>query len=344
MPDNAYDGDVPLTIATRGNHVESLHRGTVVVARADGAIDVSAGDPNQHTYMRSSAKPFQAMALVLTGTADRLGLTDADIAIACSSHSGEPAHVEAVQALLEKGGVPPDALRCGTHPPLNPQAARALIALGKEPTALHNNCSGKHAGMLVTSKCMRWPLDTYLDPAHALQKLNLETISVFTGEPREGIDIAVDGCGVPVFYVSVLGVAIAFARLATGSVIDASMAEAARVIRAAMVSYPFLVAGTDRFDTELLSAGNGGIVCKGGAQGGEGIGLVDSGQGIGIKITDGSGGSIGIVSVHLLDALGMLDAKSTDQLDQYRQSPIRNHVGVVAGENRVTLTLGGRAD
>ncbi len=329
MPESAFEGDVPLAVATRGGHVESLHRGTVAVVTPEGELVAGLGNGSQRTFMRSSAKPFQAMALVLTGAADALELRDEDLAIAASSHSGEPGHVTAVKRLLEKAGVPPEALRCGTHTPLNASAARALQSAGEDPSPVHNNCSGKHAGMLAACCFMGWPLDTYLQPDHPLQRLNREVLGTFVGRDPSDIDLGVDGCGVPVFHVAVREIALAFARLATGRSLPPEFSRAASRVRTAMMTYPFLVAGTGRFDTELMSAADGRLVAKGGAQGGEGIGALD-GVGIGIKISDGSSQSMWPVAGRLLERLDLSTAGLAGQ-DHLRRVELRNHAGTVTG-------------
>lgn len=341
VPGNAYAADVALTVAMRGGRVESIHRGTFVVAEPSGRIVLAAGEPRQRTYMRSSAKPFQSMALILTGAAEALGLSPQDLAIASASHSGEPEHVYAVLHLLARAGVDSTALRCGTHPPLDASEARRLAKEGESPTALHNNCSGKHAGMLAACSFMEWPIDSYTDPAHPLQQLNLQTVAAFTGHPVEEIGIAIDGCGVPVFYVSVLGIARAFARLATGNELEDRYGVAATRIREAMMSFPHLVGGTGRLDTQLMTAGSGAIVCKGGAQGGEGIGLIPSGLGLGMKISDGSSSSIGLISFRVLSAIGALDAPMKEALSEYDDAPIRNHAGTVVGAVKTAFDIRG---
>lgn len=339
VPDGAFVDDMMLTVQTRGEHVETVHRGTLAIVDRDARLLLMGGDPQQGTFMRSSAKPFQAMALILTGAAGALNLTDRDIAIACSSHSGQPEHVAAVTQLLEKGDVSPSALRCGIHPPLDAGASERLQADGDLPTALHNNCSGKHAGMLLACRHMGWPIESYQDKNHPLQKLNLQTLSTFTGEERQKIGLAVDGCGVPVFYVSIRSVAMAFSRLATGFDIPPEYSEAAERIRAAMTNNPFLVAGTKRFDTQLMELGKGTIVCKGGAQGGEGIGILQSGIGIALKISDGSSGSIAMVAAAILDRIAGVDDEVRAGLTQYVKQPIRNHAGTLVGETYVTFSI-----
>lgn len=344
IPDDAYLRDVPLAATIRARHVETLHRGAIEAVSTSGDLIVSAGDSAQATFMRSSAKPFQAMALVLTGAADALDLSTEDLAIASASHSGEGAHIEAAMALLKRAGLGPEKLRCGIHPATSSEAANGLMRSGQEPTALHNNCSGKHAGMLVASFHMGWPLDTYLEPSHPLQQMNLDTISTFTGIPRSEIDLGIDGCGVPTFYVSVAGIATAFAGLATGQGVGAEHAEAALRIRSAMMAHPFLIGGTGRFDTEMMTAAKGGIVCKGGAAGAEGIGLTASGIGIGMKISDGGAGFVlKTIAARLLKGLGELESRSNLQeiLDEYERIPIRNHAGTKTGFVVPTFTLTG---
>lgn len=325
----------------RGDKVESIHRGTFAVAAADGELILEAGDTSQGTFMRSSAKPFQAMALILTGTADSLGLADEDLAIACSSHSGEPDHVDAVAQLLSKGDAPTDALRCGAHAPLSSDASRDLISSQRHPTVLHNNCSGKHAGMLVTAAARGWPLDSYLDPNHPLQRLNLQTVSEFTGLPEAEIGVAIDGCGVPAFYVPIQSIAIAFARLAQGSHVTERYEEAARRIRQAMTAHPHLVGGRSRFDTELMESAKGAIVSKGGAQGCEGIGLISQGLGVGLKISDGSSSPIPLVCIEILCGLGVLDGTVERDLRHVDRTTIRNHAGTVTGAMATTFTVSG---
>ena len=344
VPEGAFETDVPLTISTRGTHVESVHRGIFAVADPRGRIVHAAGDYRQRTYLRSSAKPFQAMSLLITGAADAFGLSDEEIAIVCSSHSGQPEHVQAVTHLLTHVGVSPDSLQCGVHAPLDHAAAQRLVAEGVKPTQLHNNCSGKHAGMLATCKLMGWPLETYLDPSHPLQLLNLETLTAFTGLRADEIEFAVDGCGVPAHYIPIGKLATAFARLATGEGVGDTYQSAATRIRTVMQAYPFLIAGTGRFDTDLMIADSGTIVSKGGAQGVEGIGLLTSGLGFGLKIADGTSSSIGPVSVHVLDLLGAFNGEQRDWIADHTEVVIRNHAGAIVGVMRTTFGIGGAAE
>jgi len=343
VPETAFASDVPLVAAKRGNHVETVHRGTIAVCTPDGRVIVGAGDVEQRTYPRSSAKPFQAMALITTGAAESLGLSERDIAIACASHGGEPEHVEAVQGLLANAGLAPDRLRCGIHAPMDAAAARRLSEAGVAPTVLHNNCSGKHAGMLAACKVMGWPLDSYLELSHPLQQLNLETVAAFCGLESGQIDLGTDGCGVPTFYLPIRGIATAFARLATGQGVSNELAEAARRIREAMMAHPFLIAGTRRFDTELMSATSGRIVSKGGAQGCQGIGLVSEGIGLGMKISDGSSVPVGMAAVLVLKSVANLNDNAWSALDRYERADLKNHAGTVVGSLEPVFSIHGPA-
>jgi L-asparaginase II len=330
MPDN-LPPDVPLTAATRGRHTETVHRGTVVVADADGKQIASLGKPSQGTYIRSAAKPFQGMALALTGAVEGLGLDQQDLAIACSSHSGEPEHVSAVLALLSKASLSPSVLQCGVHPPLARPAAEQLIRDGRSPTVLHNNCSGKHAGMVAVCAYMDWPIETYRAPQHPLQRLNLATLSAFSGVAEEKIAMAVDGCGVPAFYLPVAALAVAFARLASGTRVSHEHAAAAKMVRDAMLAWPRLIAGQGRFDTEFMEGADGTAVCKGGALGCEGVGLIGRSAALAMKMSDGSSASIPLVVLSVLSDLGYLEKPALDRLAKFKRTEVRNHAGTVTG-------------
>src|SRR5437660_1440449 len=192
----------PLVEVTRGSITESRHRGHIVAVEPDGSVVAHLGAPETITYLRSSAKPHQAIPLVASGAADRFGFTDREIAIACASHSGEPIHTEVVASILKKIGLEPEALKCGTHEPFSPEASRQLRERGEEPNVLQNNCSGKHAGMLALALHLDAPTETYYQPNNPVQLLIGRTISQFSGIPMEDIAVGVDGCGVLVFGVT----------------------------------------------------------------------------------------------------------------------------------------------
>lgn len=211
VPSQAF---APMVEVTRGRQVESVHRGGIAVVDAQGHLVASLGDPKERVFVRSSAKPFQALALVCSGAADAFGITEEELAVVCASHSGEPQHIELVTSLLRKTGLSASDLHCGIHPPFDAQARRAMAAAGEEPTVLHNNCSGKHVGMLAAARHLGLPLSGYVDPQHDVQVAIRGLLSFLAGMDPDDLGLAVDGCGVPTFYLPMRGFALAMARLA----------------------------------------------------------------------------------------------------------------------------------
>ncbi len=281
--------DVPLVALRRGPVVESVHRGRLVFCDPAGTVLDRTGDPDAYVYPRSSAKPFQALPLILSGAADAFGLTDEELAVACASHNAEAPHLSAVRSLLEKAGLTEDDLQSGAHPPMHgPEAAR-LERAGEEPRPIHGNCSGKHAGMLAV--CAHEGLDTggYRNPGHPLQRrileLAVEVCDLRDDEPL----VAGDDCGVPTFAMPLKALATGFARLATGEGLSDEVAGAAARLGRAMREHPFLVAGTGRFDTEVM--GETDLLCKSGAEGVFAAGSV-GGWGLAVKVSDGGGRAV----------------------------------------------------
>jgi L-asparaginase II len=242
------------------------------------------GDAERYTYARSSAKPFQAVPLILSGAADTLGLTDKELAVACASHNAEQPHLAAVRSILEKAALSEKNLQNGAHPPLYAPAAAKLARSGEEPKSIHGNCSGKHAGMLAVCVREGWETESYRDPGHPLQRWILEIVARFCGMERDEIMTGGDGCGVPAFGIPLKNLATGFARLATGEKLSDDLAEAAGRIWRAMREYPYMVAGTERFDTTVMSGTK--LLAKSGA---EAVFCTGSGEGWGLalKISDG---------------------------------------------------------
>src|SRR5918993_3987617 len=241
----------PLVEVRRGGITESRHRGHIVGVLPDGDIVALAGRPETVTYLRSSAKPHQAMPLIASGAADRFGLDEREIALACASHSGEPIHVEVASSMLNKIGLQADALKCGVHEPFSIEATAELKAKGEEPSVLHNNCSGKHVGMLALALHLRAPIETYNQPDHPVQTAIGKVISQFSGIAVEDMAIGVDGCGVPVFGITIKSMALMYARLVSPPAdFDAETGKACSRVVSAMMAYPELIGGTkDRLDT-----------------------------------------------------------------------------------------------
>ena len=337
----------------RGGRLESEHRGAIAVVDAAGKLIAHAGDPDLVTYLRSSAKPFQLLPLVESGGADRLGLSDRELAIVAGSHSGEPRHVETVQSILGKIGLTEDALQCGAHVPFNAESARALRDSGRAPTPIYNNCSGKHAGMLAQAIDRGLSTHDYLDPNHPVQGNICQALADLAGVSFDQVGVGVDGCSAPCFALSLRSAALAFANLASlppfteggreGGQADRRCAALARIANA-MMTYPEMVAGEGRLDTDLMRAAKGRVVCKGGAEGFHGIGLMSAdgrpAWGIALKIGDGDGQRGGHpVVIEVLRQLGVLDDAALAALQSYRGWVVTNHRGLEVGEVRTNFTL-----
>jgi L-asparaginase II len=328
----------PLAAVDRGGRLESLHRGTVVVADRDGRVRYVAGDPALALYLRSACKPLQALPLVEGGGVEEFGLTQAELAVVCASHAAEPVHLEAVASILSKIGLDPSALRCGPHAPNDPAAAAALARAGRSPERIHNNCSGKHAGMLASCRLYGWPTETYLDPRHPLQQRIAGIITDFCGA-AEPLPAGTDGCGVPTFYATVSQLARAFARLADPSGLAAPRAAAIRRIGDAMAAHPVMVSGTGRIATSLMEVLGDRLFCKGGAEGGFGVALPSRGLGIAVKIEDGNARAMGPILVEVLRQLGVAGPADIKALGAHANPPLVNTRGETVGAIRPLVQL-----
>ena len=337
----------PLVEVRRGSLTESRHRGHIVAVDPEGKVRARRGEPETVTFLRSSAKPHQAIPLVASGAADRFGFTEPELAIACGSHSGEPLHTETVARMLAKIGLDVSALKCGAHEPFNAKAAQALRAGGAQPTALHNNCSGKHAGMLALALHLGAPVETYDQPDNPVQLAIVRAVAQFSGVPVEEIALGIDGCGAPVFGVTVQAMAWMYARLVNPpAAFEEETRAAVRRIVAAMLAHPELVGGTtERFDTELMRAARGRVVSKVGAEGVYTAGILPTerwpqGLGLAFKIEDGENmRARPTVVIESLRQLGALDEMALAALAPYASFPIRNHRGETVGEVRASFRL-----
>jgi len=325
---------------TRGRIVESIHFGDLAVVDSSGKLLYSVGSPKEKVaFIRSSSKPIQAIPVVESGAVDHFQLTEKETAIFCASHNAEDMHVETVLSILQKIGLPEGALKCGRHLPLDKTAASNLQRAGKEPTEVHCNCSGKHSGMLTLAQHMGWDVTNYTALKHPVQQAMLGAMSLFSGLEREEIEIGVDGCGVPVFGLPVFNMALAWARLSDPSGLPASTQQAAARIRAAMTAWPQMVAGTGRLCTALMTALNGRVIAKSGAEGVYCTALLNRGIGIAVKIQDGNGRANGPVMVETLRQLGVLTADDLQQLESFHQPILYNHRQDIVGSGRAVFTL-----
>lgn len=336
---------------TRGPIVESRHYGHVAVVDGSGRLLYQVGDPHLVTYMRSSAKPIQAIPIVESGAAEHFGLDDKDLALICASHSAAEEHTSRVLSMLEKIGAQEADLKCGPHLPFDPETAAQMQREGRTPTARHSNCSGKHTGMLALARQMRVSTDGYLEPTHTVQQRVIEAVSDMCGLPAEDLAIGVDGCGVPVFGMPLERMAYGFARLADPSGLVRTRGQAAARIRDAMRSNPYLVAGKGRLDFELMQAAGDRLVSKAGAEGVHCIGVLpgkatrvpepyrSQGIGIAVKADDGAGRCSAATALEVLRQLGVLEEAHLSLLASYRIGPIKNLAGRVVGEMRPAFSL-----
>jgi L-asparaginase II len=324
--------DPVLVELTRGGRVESRHNGAAVVLDADGGTVFAVGDVEQAVYPRSAVKAILALPLVETGAADRLGLTEAEIALACSSHSGEPVHVEAAASMLGKAGQTVGRLECGTHWPINEAAAHALARAGGTPNALHNNCSGKHSGFICLA-CDRGDDPAgYVMPDHPTMREVTASLAALTSTVLDEHNRAVDGCSIPTFAIPLRALALAFARFGTGTGLGGARAAATRRIRAAVAANPIMVAGTGRFCTRLMTAMGARVFAKSGAEGVYCAALPDLGLGIAVKCDDGAGRAAEVVTATLI-------ARFLPNLAALAAPVLRNWNGIHVGGLRATGAL-----
>ncbi|MDQ6799949.1 MAG: asparaginase [Acidobacteriota bacterium] len=343
----------------RGNHLESFHSGSIAVVDSLGRLLAFAGDPAFVTCLRSAAKPFQALPLLEFGGDEEYDLTGEEIAITCGSHGGEAIHVATAAALLRKGDFDEEDLLCGAHLPYDEKAAADLRASGEQPSPLHNNCSGKHAGMLLATKMMDVPSADYIDAQHPLQSVVRTTLADFAGIDAQQIPIATDGCGVPAFFLSLHRTAYAYARLMatsegdTPGTLDRYQNSAGHVIEA-MTAFPYCVAGAWSMTTPLIESYGGALIAKEGAEGLYAIAVAanfastltdrlkladDCAIGIVLKIDDGSmTRGRNPVILKTLDILGF-DVAAKPELQRYREWPLRNVAGTLVGEVRAEFEL-----
>jgi L-asparaginase II len=337
-----------LVEVTRGRIVESVHYGSLCAVRPDGRTLFSLGDTETKFFLRSSAKPFQALAFLERGGAQYYHLEPREIALICASHSGTEAHIQTLETLQQKVGIDESNLLCGAHLPYSQKSADLLIKQGITPRANHNNCSGKHTGMLAFAKMIGAPLEDYLDPSHPVQKAILNTFAEMCGLNIEDVELGIDGCTAPVFAVPLPKAAAAYARLCQPDDLPKNRAAACQQISTAMSSHPDMVAAPKRFDTDGMAAGKGAFISKVGAEGYRALGIlpgkvpgIDSSIGITMKISDGDPNlrAGALIAMNVLKVFGVLDETQRLTLKAYDRRPVQNWRGKEVGEIRPTPEL-----
>lgn len=322
--------------AVRGSVVESRHRVHVAVVDAGGRLRATAGDPDLVTFLRSAAKPLQALPLVEDGVAVRFGLTDAELALCCGSHSGTPLHVYTAEQILQKAGVSSDALVCGPHLPFDQPTQQSLAEEGLEPGRLHNNCSGKHAGMLALARAHGWSEADYQQAWHPVQGRTLAEVVRWADILDEAVALGVDGCGVACFGMPLRNMALAYARFASAARHEDP--GPARIV-SAMTTYPELVAGEGRICTELMRCTEGRVFAKAGAEGVYCVGVPGAELGIALKVEDGS---VRAVAPAILGVLRVLDLISEDDfgaLHAHAYPDLTNTCGQPVGQLRPRIWM-----
>lgn len=319
---------------TRGPIVESLHRAHAVIVDAGGRVLARWGDIERPIYARSAIKSLQAIPLVETGALDAFGLGDEELALACSSHSGEPVHTELAARWIARIGCTVDDYECGAHLPYDEPTAHDMLRRGEAPSALHNNCSGKHAGFLTTARHKGEPTKGYVRWEHPVQQRILGVLEQMTGQDLSQAPWGVDGCSIPTIGIPLGAIAYAMARIADPRDLPDRRAEAVARIRAAWGKHPYLISGRDTFDTRMMQAAAGAVLVKGGA---EGVGcavLPEQGVGIAVKIEDGSARAREVAMAALIRAAGAVPDTVWDDAGTLLVEPITNRAGTRVGEVR----------
>jgi L-asparaginase II len=320
----------------RSGLVESRHRVRVAVVDAAGRLRASSGDVDSPVYARSAVKPMQALPLVEDGVFEQLGLTDAELALACASHSGEPRHVELAYSMLAKARAGEEDLACGPHPPFHRSSARELERRRIEPGRLHNNCSGKHAGMIALARFHGWPVRGYHELQHPVQQRMLREMARWCAYPETDFVTGTDGCGVVTFAAPLARLAAGFARFSRAA---RSGEGGARRVVAAMVGHPELVGGTGRLCTAVMRATGGRIILKVGAEGVYCAGAPGAELGIALKVEDGAGRAAECAIVAVLRLLALIQDEEFAELESFAEPPVRNTRREEVGRIRPAIRL-----
>ena len=324
---------VPLVHLKRSDLLESQHAGHFVLLRA-GEIVARGGDIDRPVFVRSAAKPVQAMVGVLSGAVEQFALDDRCLAVAAGSHSATPTHVAAVRDLLARANLSEQDLRCGGHWSIDATVARTQALPDGSDTfpAIWSNCSGKHAMMLAAARAWGEPLAKYLEPAHRVQQCILETFGALIHDTSRHVPVAIDGCGAPAPTLSLATMAHALARFATPTQLPEPFRSAAQRVGDAIRAHPDLVAGPHRFDTDLMQAAATPLIAKCGAEGVFSVMAPAHRTTLVVKVEDGNDRGYRLFVLALLQRLGILTATAATSLSE-RHAPetLRNHAGTIVG-------------
>ncbi len=333
------DANPILAEMTRGNWLENRHRGAFVVCDAKGNIIAAEGDIERAIFPRSAIKSMQALAMVTSGAIDKFQLKDEELALACASHQGEDFHVAGVTSFLSHLGLGVSDLECGAHAPTFAAAREKLRDSGQPPSALHNNCSGKHSGMLAVAEALGVDTAHYVDRDHPVQRAVRAGIELVVGEPLSVDRCGTDGCSIPTWAAPLRAFARGFARMATGEGLPADVGKAAHRIFDAATAHPHLVGGTGSLDSEVMRAFAGRLMQKGGAEGVQCGAIRDKGWGYAMKVDDGNMSASHAMVATLLLAIAEPDAEQRKVLEKFATQTIRNVRGLDVGVLKATALM-----
>lgn len=323
----------------RGKREESVHYGSIGVVDKKGQLTHYVGDPEFFTFVRSSCKPFQLISLIESGAADKFGFAPKQLAIMCGSHIGTDHHREVVMKNLEAAGNAPEHLKCGTHVPIYMTMAGTFPMNHEHEDPVRHNCSGKHSGFLALARFLGEDIGEYLNPNSKTQQLVLEAVAGMFGYPKEKILIGIDGCSAPNFGLPTICTARAFVKLANAIGETPRRVEALKRIRDAMTEFPEMFSGEGRFDLALMRSFPGNIICKGGAEAIQGIGLSDPPIGIVVKMHDGNQRGLYPVCLEVLKQLGIKGVDESEHFKQFLIPEIRNNKNILTGHIKAEFSL-----
>mgnify|MGYP000967140415 FL=1 len=343
-----HDDCTALVTLTRADIIESIHYGAFTLVDRQGNLVASQGNPETLTYPRSSMKPLQVIPFIENKGHKKFKLTLEETAIMCASHHGTDAHVAVLKSMHQKIGIDLSHLKCGVHWPTDKATADAMRTRAEEPNSYRHNCSGKHTGMLAFAKMQQLSLDDYLENGHPIQKEIYRAVGEMCDMATDTMPIGVDGCSAPVFGIPLRNFALGIARLCQPQDLAPSRARACKHIAKAMYSFPIMVAGPNAFDTVLMQTMQGKLICKGGAEGYQAVGILPGAFGKGspalglaIKISDGdlTRRAVTCVAIEILNALGLFSTDQYQALRQFGRKPLQNWRGIEIGEMNVTFEL-----
>jgi L-asparaginase II len=323
----------PLAVhVMRGTTIESRHRASLAVVDRNGRVVASAGAAEAAVFPRSAIKPIQALPVIESGAADRFGFTPAEIALCCASHGGEPAHTAAAAKMLARASLGPDDLECGAHLPYHVPTQHALSRAGEAPTALHNNCSGKHAGMLATAVHLGEATRGYIQPDHPVQQRVERVFEEMCDLELAAAPRGVDGCSLPQIAIPLTALALGIARFGAPDALPPARAAACKRIAAALVAHPFMIAGSGRFCTAAMEIAAGKAIVKTGAEGVYMAAIPAKAIGIAIKIEDGAARAAEVALAALLARYGDFDESQLARLEALTNPPLTNAAGLRIGK------------